>query len=408
MATVSNIATTSDRSDDRSRRRRKTLARVGIAGGALLAAAVFLPSALATWLEVDHPTIATRIAPWNAAAAADAAASQASNPRAPEVRSLVQKTLARDLTNVQAIELRAVDLALSGKKQQARQLFALSDELSRRSLPTRLWLIQDAVDHGKVAGALRNFDIALRTTTDSQPILFPVLAKASADPTLTIALAQTFDRRSEWRLLFFEWVTANAADVRPVANVVMHMRDARFVRANDIDQHLIERLVSDRQFDAARLINRRYGRHSEGVADPNFRDASAHYPFGWGLVSTGSLEGARALIGSSSVLTYSAAPANSGQVAAQLLGLAAGDYVLAAKTATNVSGAAPYWSLTCAQEDGEEIARLDQPMSAGAAGRTRFTVPARCGSQWLTLRIRPAPDSNSQEGAIAWVNIAAR
>jgi len=30
-----------------------------------------------------------------------------------------------------------------------------------------------------VAGALRHFDIALRTTTDAQPILFPVLGKAS-------------------------------------------------------------------------------------------------------------------------------------------------------------------------------------------------------------------------------------
>ena len=303
MVTVSNIATTSDRSDDRSRRRRKTLARVEIAGGALLAAAVFLPSALATWLEVDHPTIATRIAPWNAAAAADAAASQASNPRAPEVRSLVQKTLARDLTNVQAIELRAVDLALSGKKQQARQLFALSDELSRRSLPTRLWLIQDAVDHGKVAGALRNFDIALRTTTkfSADPFSGPGqgFCRSDADNCACSDLRPT--ERMETAVLR---MGDGQRCRRPACGeVVMHMRDARFVRANDIDQHLIERLVSDRQFDAARLINRRYGRHFEGVADPNFRDASAHYPFGWGLVSTGSLEGARALIGSSSVLT---------------------------------------------------------------------------------------------------------
>ena len=163
--------------------------------------------------------------------------------------------LARDLTEVQAIEQRALDEALSGNSGRARRLFALSDRLSRRSLPTRLWLIQDAVDRGNVAGALRNFDIALRTTTDAQPILFPVLAKAAADQTLTNALARALDRPSDWRLMFVEWALTNMADVEPVANVVAHMHDDQFVRANAIDQRLMEHLVTAREFDAAKLLN---------------------------------------------------------------------------------------------------------------------------------------------------------
>ena len=110
------------------------------------------------------------------------AASLGAHPQSALARSLVARALDRDLTQVPAIEMRALDLAVSGKESEARQLFHWSDRLSRRSLPTRLWLIQDAVDHGNVAGALRDFDIALRTTTDAQPILFPVLAKASSRP----------------------------------------------------------------------------------------------------------------------------------------------------------------------------------------------------------------------------------
>ncbi len=409
MATVSSTATIA-RPGARARltsRQQKLIARGAIIAGAVLVAAIVLPSSLATWADVDRPQIATRIAPWNAAALADSAAALAAHPQSPLARSLVARALDRDLTQVPAIEMRALDLAISGKPGQARQLFHWSDRLSRRSLPTRLWLIQDAVDHGDVTGALRDFDIALRTTTDAQPILFPVLAKASSDARLTIQLARTFDKASDWRLMFFEWTLANDVDPRPIANVVARMRDRQFVVANGVDQRLIERLVGAGEFDAARSLNRNFGHQSTGVADPNFGDEGARYPFGWELVSNGSIGAQRTLIGSSTALGYSAETASGGQVAAQLLTLSPGPYALVAKTASNGTGAVPYWSASCA-EAGSEIARLDQPLAANASAETDFTVPSGCGAQWLTLRIRPAPNSNTQAGAIASIFVVRR
>jgi hypothetical protein len=318
---------------------------------------------------------------------------------------LVSKALARDATEVPAIELRALDFAVSGNAAEARRLFELSNELSRRSLPTRLWLIQDSVDHGDVAGALRNFDIALRTTTDAQPILFPVLAKATTDPTLTVPLARTLDRPSDWRLTFLEWVLTSGARVDGIAMVVAQMNDRRFIVGNGIDQQLIDRLAVDGQFGAANLLNRRFGHAAEGIADSNFAKPSAHYPFGWGLVSDGMLTAERAISGSSSMLKYSAAPARSGQVAAQLLMLRPGRYALATRTAAQTQGAAPYWNVTCAGEGGAQLAELDQPLGAGVQARTGFTVPPNCTAQWLTLRIRPSPDAAPQSGAIASVAV---
>ena len=99
MATVSNIATIADGFGRRRQRSRwqVPVARVGIVVGAILIAAVVLRSSLASWADVDHPQLAARIAPWNATAAADAAASLGSNPRSPRVRSLVRRALGRDL-----------------------------------------------------------------------------------------------------------------------------------------------------------------------------------------------------------------------------------------------------------------------------------------------------------------------
>lgn len=402
MATASNIATSASRSAPRKSARHKTIVRCGIVFGGLLAAAIFVPSSLADWTSVDHPRIAAEIAPWNASAAANAAAAL-DNPRRADARFLVRKALARDSTGVPAIELRALDLALSGKTAEARRLFSLSDELSRRSLPTRLWLIQDRVDHGDVAGALRNFDIALRTTTDAQPILFPVLAKASADPTLIVPLARTLDRTSDWRLSFVEWAIASDVNLAGIARLVAKMNDRQFIVANGIDRQLIGQLADDGQFGLADLLNRRFGHSADGVADSNFANPSAHYPFGWGLVSDGMLTTERATSGTLPMLRYSAAPGRSGQIAAQLLMLVPGRYAIATTTAAQAQGAAPYWTLGCAGRSGVQLVQLVQPIGAGSKARTGFTVPANCTAQWLTLRIRPSSDATPQSGAIASV-----
>ena len=377
---------------------------MGIAAGALLTAAVVLPSSIAAWLSTDRPDIAARIAPWDARAATNAAAALRADPRSPEVRNLVSKALARDLTVTTAIELRAADAAASGRQTEAAWLFQLSDRLSRRSLPTRLWLIQDAVDRGDVEGALRNFDIALRTSTDAPLILYPVLAKAAADPGLTVPLVRTLDRPSDWRLMFLEWTLANSADLASVARVVDRMHDRTFVTTNGVDQHLIERLVTARNFGPALLLHRTFRPGDGIVADPAFVDVSARYPFGWGLVSETSLGAERSL---GPTLSYHAAAAQSGQVAAQLLGLVPGRYGLATRTAAFTTGEAPYWSIVCAQAGGTELVRLDQPVAVGREAAAGFMVPAGCPAQWLTLSVRPGADT-SQSGAIAWVAVNAR
>jgi len=367
-----------------------------------MAAALFLPSSLAAWLDADRPDVAARIAPWNARVAADAAAALRADPRRPQVRDQVSKALARDLTLASAIELRAADLASSGKHAEASRLFRLSDSLSRRSLPTRLWLIQDSVDRGDVAGALRNFDIALRTSTDAPPILYPVLAKAAADPSLTVPLARTLDRPSDWRLLFLNWTLANGANLGSIANVVGHMRDSPFITENDVDQRLIETLVTARNFQPAVLLRQRFGSPQRGlVADPNFADASARYPFGWGLVTGGSLGAERA---TGSTLAYHGAPLQSGQVAGQLLGLPPGRYSLTAKAAAAASGQAPYWSITCGRQEGAELVRLDQPLVAALEAKAEFAVPMGCAAQWLTLSLQPGSES-AQSGSVASINV---
>lgn len=395
MATATNTATTA----------RTRIARAAIVLGLAGAGAVLLPGTIAAALAGSNPRLAAQIAPGDARAAAGAAAAIGSDPRSPQSRALVRRILSRDLTQLSALELRAVDFAASGRKAEAEKLFALSDRLSRRRLPTRLWLIQAAVDHGDVAGALANFDTALRTSTKAPPILFPVLARASADPGLTVPLARALDRPSDWRLTFLEWALAGDVDFNAIADVVIAMRDSRLVRENTVDQRLIERLVTASDFAQALRVKRRFDRRPPPLlADPRFADPSARYPFGWGLVGDGSLGAERALGADGSTLTYHATGMSSGQVAAQLLVLRPGRYVLATRSAAPLVGEPPYWSLVCAHSRGAQLARLEQPAAAGEA-RAALAVPANCTAQWLVLRVRAGSSSAPRSGSIAWVNV---
>lgn len=386
--------------------------RAALLAGAMLAIGAVLQAGIAQTVSRLDPALATRIAPGNARialAAARAAVDKGADISGPDVRMLVQTALARDATLPGAIELRAVDLGAAGDARRQARLFDLSNAISRRSLPTRLWLIQRSVDRGDVGGALRDFDVALRTSAAAPSVLFPVLADATSDPGLVGPIARMLDQPSDWRLMFLNYATARG-DAPGIAAVVVKMRDRTFVRANGIDRAIVMRFVALRSFAWAGRV---HGVFSDAklhplVADGDFTEASAIYPFGWSLTNRGEsgAEGARA--GDRSVLSYRAEPGRGGQVAAQLLLLAPGNYRLTTVAASNAVDGPPYWSLVCGEENGATLAKLDVSAQDRAVSITDFRVSAGCSGQWLTLTVRPDGTTGGQAGAVASVSVTRR
>ncbi|HEU4962038.1 MAG TPA: hypothetical protein VFT56_16740 [Sphingomonas sp.] len=388
------------------------------ARGAILALALVLAAkvtldGLATRFETRDPLLAAEFAPDNAEIAVAAAAKRAganSGTRDPRVRRLVSSALARGVAEPPAIEFRALEAGADGDIRREAALFRLSDAISRRSLPTRLWLIQDAVQRGDVAGALGNFDIALRTSTDAPATLFPILAYATADPTLSVPLARLFDRPSDWRALFFHF--AIDADAAPgLARVVPLMRDSAWIKRNGIDDSLIGRLVADGDFAAARRIYRLYHhdrRPGALIRDGDFADAGAVFPFGWQFVQKGEIGAERSLIGGRPMLAFQALSGGDGVVASQLLMLPPGRYRLSIRTgATSTDAdAPPYWTITCADGRGQQIALLDMSVVKDGIVSASFAVPDVCAAQWLAMALRGSDNPGGQAGAVAAVAVA--
>jgi hypothetical protein len=387
--------------------------RGAIVAGALVAAAGIVHAGVAQRLAQSDPVAAARVAPQDARIAMTAARKLIENGEGagnPSIRALTQATLARDLTQNAAIEFRAVDVEAAGDRARAAQLFDLSDAISRRSLPTRLWLIQRSVDRGDVGHALRDFDVALRTTAASAPTLFPVLSGATSDPGLVVPIARMLDRPSDWRLLFLNYAVANG-DIEGTAAVLLRMRDHRLITGNGVDLALTARLVEERRFTLAGRVRAAF---SSGKAPPRlvvdggFADASASYPFGWSFTERGDIGAERSVANGRSALGWRSEPGRGGQVAAQLLLLSPGNYRLATTAASATPDDAPYWSLACGEQGGAALARLDVPSAASTTTVVDFAVPAGCEGQWLTLTLRPGGTSGERAGAIASVAITRR
>jgi hypothetical protein len=115
-----------------------------------------------------------------------------------KVEAMAKQSLRGGALNPVAIRLLGYVADARGDTKKARDLMLLSQKVSRRDLGTQLWLIEDAVARNDKRAALNHYDIAMRATPSSFPILFPTLTGALGDPDVRIALAPIVQQAPVW------------------------------------------------------------------------------------------------------------------------------------------------------------------------------------------------------------------
>ena len=394
------------------RRSRPTLTsrhawRAAIIAGTLLVGAAAVQSSLSNALRETRPNRAAEVAPGNGRAEIAGALNLldgGASPTDAAVQDRVRTALRRDTTIPAALELAALGRGKAGDKAGELQLYGLSSRLSRRSLATRLWLIQAAVERGDAEGALAHMELALRTSSAAPNILFPALARGLEDPNLAASIAAMVDRPSEWRSDFIGYAMRNA-DPIAAARLMIAIRNRRGINAGDFDRLLV-RLVDERRYSVAQMLGTGFGRVRPGsgpVADPTFIDETAHYPFGWAITEGEAFGARRDRERGRPVLNYHANSAEGGQIAAQVLALAPGTYRLATRVErADAAQLQPWWLVSCT---GGTKPLVLLPLSSRDRGVTseQFTIPRDCQTQWLVLVVRPALEQ--QVGSVAEVRL---
>jgi hypothetical protein len=298
---------------------------------------------------------------------------------------------------------------LRGDDAAARRAFLYSRKVSRRDLKTHLWAIEYAVSQNDVPGALRHYDLALRTSRQASDILFPVLAGAIPDPNIRQALLPILLKRPVWAGPFVNYLAISSPDHRSAAALFGALGSAGFAFPEGAEASLLGALVTSRDYAIAdHYLTQKDGRRSRASSrDPNFSsNASTPSPFDWNPQNdvgvTSSIQPDR----QGGVATFSSVAGAGGPALRQLQLLPPGRYEIVSRLSVlSESSAVPVWTVQCV--DGGEVARLPLRMVGGGApvSNGSFTIRSGCPAQWLTLIVEPSDAPGGVTGELSFAQV---
>jgi tetratricopeptide (TPR) repeat protein len=311
-----------------------------------------------------------------------------------QARLLAQSALRREPGNVVALRTLGLIAAASRDEVDAVELFNRAERLSRRDLPTQLWLIEREVARNDVAGALRHYDRALRTSRTAGERLVPILVQASADPAIGRALGNLMTARQDWWRHAAGQViygTPNPAALPAFVLALRLNREDEFERS--IVAAALRRLTDTGNLRAASRLHTALTGLDGQLRNGDFSPGAGVPPFEWALTDEEGLAGLiRPREGGGDALFLIASNGRGGTVARRLLSLPAGRYRLEA-TAGDVEGdtiSRPLLSLQCADGERSRIAalRFEGSPAQGKRAAVSFQVPSHgCSAQWMALDI---------------------
>lgn len=384
----------------RAMRPRRSLAEWAIRGAlAALAALVGAASVGATVANVIvgvDPARAHQLSPADGTITASLAQQEfavepQSAPNSPSAR-LARIALRQDATAVEALTVLGLQAQLRNDIDGARRLFAYSLQLSRRELQPRIWAIEEAVARGDIDGALRSYDIALRTSSDASNLLFPVLASAIAEPKVRAGLVRIMATKPVWAHDFVHYAATTAPDPLPVEQF---FNDARWIGlpVQEADRAaLVNALVTSGHPDDAWNYYSSFRRNAvrDRSRDPHFARSDGAAAFDWITPDGQQLFSSIVKGRNGGAVEFSAPVSLGGTVLQQTEMLPPGTYLLRghSREIDQPAISSPYWVLSC--RSGPELGRVDVPNSTQGGGSFQgsFTVPLGCPVQTLSLVVR--------------------
>lgn len=402
-----------------ARSRSVTIATVAVA---LLLAVLIVQTGIANVARYSAPEQTLRWAPGDARALAGASELVLTADAGPQQRvraaGLARDAIRRDPTLGTPFRVLGFIAEANGDRANAKRLIEHAEQMSRRDLPTQLWLIDAAVAREDMTGALRHFDIALRTSMLAPAVLFPVLNKAISEPEVVDSLARTLAARPGWRDRFL----ADAIDKSPELDGLVRLAGQLRANRQPMDaaqtQQLLYRLTEGKAFAQVAMMRRFVlpaAMQAQEVIDPGFDVEGGMFPFVWTLFDKDGVWARRMPVGGSANalrLDFHADAGRGGVMVRQLLTLASGHYRLAWTGGHDAPGAAtrPVWSIACGEDSRKTLLSADMPGGQGAQrGEGEFIVPsAGCNGQWLLLAARPGGDANGLNGWLDRVEIRPR
>lgn len=398
------------------RSRRDWIGRIALAAGVAVLGLQSVAFSVAQVTGSSEPARAASLAPYDgrliAAHAGTLVTPDATALSRDQAGALARTALHRDPTAVVAAATLGLTAAERGRVADARRLFAYAQRLSRRNVQTQLWSIEDAVARGDITGALRWYDVALRTKPGMSGMLYPVLTQAARDPSIRTALVRRLANRPLWADSYINYAAAQRDDPHSTTALFLDLRRHNVPVPESARTAVVNTLLEDGQLDEAWRYYAaiRPGANRLRVRDPRFV-AMLDTPslLDWVPVNDGNVSTSIQRTRDGGVFEFSAPASLGGAVLQQVQLLPPGTYRLSGHSDGIVQDARslPYWTLTCRGE-GRELGRVSVPNSAQTGGvfAGTLTIRAGCPVQTLTLFAQPSDMVSGISGQIDRVTLA--
>jgi hypothetical protein len=122
--------------------------------------------------------------------------------------------------NPRALRVLGYVAMATNAETKGAMLIAAAERQSRRDFGTQLWYIEDAVTKDDVAGALKHYDIALRTSQRGRDVLFPILLNALEDANVQKGFVRYVKAKPIWLHPFMSYAIGENSQPAALASLV--------------------------------------------------------------------------------------------------------------------------------------------------------------------------------------------
>lgn len=382
---------------------------------AILVASLAARDAAVSAMANHYPTLATKLAPANAAAIVkvfdQAISSGELHQNFAGWIDASKRALHADPVNAKGLRLLAYATDMTPKgHSRARAIMRLSERASRRDLLAQLWLIEDAVQRDSIADALKHYDRALSVHPAVGGRLIPILVSASREPPIQAALVPYLRANRSWVAPFLSVAVAKASDPTVTVELFKHYGGAQAVPSHaEFETQLIQRLVEtgkEREgyaFALASGAELGVFTFSDATIDARFR------PFTWTLYGGGD---GQVSLDDRGGLAVNVRPEMKIVAASRIILARPGEKVLTHRVSFPDVSAAPLvtWTAYCQREGGpERFWTRDIPVAATPTRvEAPLTVPDGCSRVQIDLEATGSEASAGSGVTIDQVNLATR
>lgn len=323
----------------------------------------------------------------------------------PEIGPMARESLRQQALNPTALRLLGFAADVAGRNSgSVRLLEELALRLSRHEFGAHAWLIEDAVRRQDVASAISHYDVALRVSQSSWPVLLPKLTDAVGAEPVRKALAPVVAGQPGWLYAFLEEAERKPGNGAALAQLMMAAGKWPTAPAFRLLQRgLLDSLVAEHQF----ALLRRYARQFPGAGaglftSPALSDANLDPANGvqaWQSLTTAA-SGMRQ--GEDGAMVLFADSGARRMVAQKLLLVRPGTYRLSVTYGAQVAlaGGSVIWSADCLSGADRRMIWQGPALSPVAGSTFASILPLSDGCEAFMLSVGLGEGSGQQPLAV--------